>query len=516
MQFSTVFAIPRLDPLVDPAATVGDAHDGAWVISASLDRSQMGCILDGTVRVPASQVSRLDTLAAQLPSVPTIAVALRTPDGTPPLLDLWMTRWPDPQDNANGYPSTEIVHVDDPSDPDALTRLVSHDLLHDAKSIVIVLAHGGTLVTPASLAALHSRLPELRPILLATEPLSDELIEPLAAMAGAHVLITGPAHQPSRTEVTWHDVEIDLLPHHDVELAVHAERVEREGPRVRVRRPQALRATDDLRVDAIAMRAGQPAFTVALRARRTDLPLECTAFAIAHPLQATPPEPLHVERAVEANRIVVPQLEPLATTLPKDLWVDGAITFELAGEITRIRLLPSARISTPTMSIDLRVLRGAVYVQARSGDVLYDGVRLVGERKLEPYRTLTLDDVRASFVIAAAWPDEHPEVVIEGGIERYLSLLTIDGVAVELRRHARSDELWCNGIPLALHGTVCRASGDLPVDAADLSWLLLAARQQSIAGTSSVPLIFAEQHGLSARLTIDRDAARATYVVFET
>jgi hypothetical protein len=523
-QFAKVLAIPRIASLVDPTTAdgaTGVMHDGAWLLELALDHRAIGCILDGTVRASAEHARQLEALAYRLPSVPTIAVALPTPDGGPPPLDAWMTRWPDPQELALGEPAVEIVYIDDARDPDNLTRLCAHDELHAVEAILVVTTSAGTLVTPAALAALRTRMPELRPIVMSTEPLGDELALALAVCDGAYVRLHAHPLGVSRTDVVWTDVELELAPGRDVELVVHAHEVERRGTTHHVPRPRSLHATDVIRIDAMTVHVDEPVFSVHLRAARTDLPLSCGVLHVARRATAGMPTDTHVRGAAEAMRIVAPTCEPLETTAPHDRWVDGVIVFDIAGQVQRTRLVPAMRITTPTSAIELRVVRGDVWIRACAGNVFYDGRRLERspDQLVQPYRPVVIDDVRATIAVRAASPDEAPEVIIERDLLRYPRVLVIDDCAIELRRRDRNDELWCEGRPLTLAGTIAPLHDASVVehvrpDEADLSWLLHAARTAPLVGRSHAVLEIAEQHGISARLVFDLDAGELKFAVY--
>ncbi len=487
--FAKVLAIPRITTYVDRDSIVGEHHDATWIVEVALDDKPYACILDGTTRAQAQHAYWLEALAFRLPAVPTIAVALPTPDGGPPSLDAWMTRWPDPAEITAGYATVEIAYVDDARDPDNLTRLCARDELGGAASLLLVTTPASPLVTPAAIAVLHERLPELRPIVISAEPIGDALRSALADAGGAHVLLTGRAIDPPRSEPTWNDVALAIESATDVELSIDGAC----GSRIELPRAQVLRDHDTIRVDAIATHLDAPVFSVELRCERRDIPLACTALHVARRATAAAPIERHATAAAESSRIVAPTCEPLGGIAARDLWVEGAIAFEVGSSIQRVRLLPAMRIATPTAEVELRVVRGKIYVEPIKGDLLCDGVRLVGEMVLLPYRTLVIDDVRASVALLAAWPDEPFEVVIESDVERYPTIMTIDDTAIELRRRTRHDELWCRGRPLKIE----------PADTSDLSWLLHAARQQAIVAPSGVQLAITATQKLTVDLATD-------------
>ncbi|MEO8703299.1 MAG: hypothetical protein ABI867_24850 [Kofleriaceae bacterium] len=513
-QFAAVLGIPRIATYVDPAtipSASGLAHDGAWIVELAIDRRPIGCILDGTIRMTAVHARQLEALAFRLPQVPTVAVALPSRDAA---LDAWMTRWPDPQELVTGEPALELAHVDDARDPDNLTRLCAHDELRDIGQVLIVTSAARSPGTPAALAALRHRMPELRPIILSTEPLAAGVLAALAIGDAAYVhLGPGPLATP-RCEPTWTAVALAITPGREVALEVRADAVTHgEDGVIEVARPRPLHASDVVRLDAVTRDVDEPVFAVRARMVRTDLPLACTVFHVARRTAAGMPTAMQGALAEVAMRIVPPVCTPLAAVADRD--VDGVVVFDIAGQVQRVRLLPAMRVAGPTATLAIRVVRGEVHAQVLAGEVLYAGHRIEREVVVAPYQPVVLDGVRATFAVRAAWPDEQPEVIIEGELERYPRLLEIDGTPIELRRRARHDELWCEGRPLTIAGTLTVQSEveHLRATEIDLSWLLHAARAAPVVGRNGLPITIAEQHGIAAHVVVDLTASEVTVTV---
>ncbi|MEJ7599801.1 MAG: hypothetical protein WKG01_17985 [Kofleriaceae bacterium] len=286
--FAEALAMPAVATCVDPELARGRAggivHDASWVVELAIDRRPIGCILDGTRDVPDRDAARLELLGQLLPVVAPLA-ALRATDQVMPEAPVWMRAWQ----------GEHAVVVDSRHDADTLARLcVSCGLGDDPRpQVVLVVAGAATsLVSRRSLAALREHLPQVRPLVLSIAPPPADVLARLAASNGGYRLVERRDIQPA--PAVWRGITIEIDRARDVELAVHAEDVERMGDTWRVAgQPLAGDQTTELRVHAVTPHVDARVFAVHARGRRLDLPL---AFGVLHDAHRERARPLAIRR----------------------------------------------------------------------------------------------------------------------------------------------------------------------------------------------------------------------------
>ena len=263
-EFAEALAMPAVATYVDPELARGRAggivHDASWVVELAIDQRPIGCILDGTRDVPPRDAARLELLGQLLPVVSPLA-ALPAHDEIMPDAPVWMRAWQ----------GEHAVVVDSRHGADTLARLcVSCGLGDDPRpqAVLVVAGAATSLVSRTSLAALREHLPQIRPLVLSIAPLPADVLAGLAESDGGYLLVERRDIQAAPP--VWRGVTIEIDRARDVELAVHADDVERLGDTAG-RRPGARGGRHQrLRVHAVTRRSTR-ACSRPPRGRRLDL-----------------------------------------------------------------------------------------------------------------------------------------------------------------------------------------------------------------------------------------------------
>jgi hypothetical protein len=289
-EFADALAMPVVvtyaDAELSPGRTGTTVHDASWVVQLAIDRRPIGCILDGTRQASDRDAARLELLGQLLPAVSPLA-ALPAIDEIMPAAPVWMRAWRGEQ----------AVVVRSDHDVDTLARLcVSTGLGGDPspQAVLVVAAAASSLVSRASLAALRTHLPNVRPLVLSIEPLRADVLAGLAESDGGYLLVERRDVQEAPR--IWRGVTMEIDRARDVELAVNALDVERFGDTWRA--PCASLAIPhgitEVHVHGITPHVDARVFAVHARGRRLDLPL---AFGVLHDAHRTRARALRVREA---------------------------------------------------------------------------------------------------------------------------------------------------------------------------------------------------------------------------
>jgi hypothetical protein len=478
--------VPCVRTFVDPAPAQG-GHDGIWVLEATPANGLAVCLLDGTV--PFASEFPLHMMAAILLGVKPVTV-LAAANLVPSWLALWRSR---------------AIVIEDLRDRENLARLTAGLGLNveDAASVVIVAPQLGPLCSPAALETLRHRMPNVRPLVVTSEPLLAEHMAALASSGGAYVIVKDRAPVAYGDDEALFEVALEVIPGRDVQVSC----ARRSWP--------VLGEMVCARVDAVTPHLDEPVFVAHVHGVRRGRPHTIGVFHVARLQDARPPT-ADQYRCIEPASPRAPSCTALATTTQHDRWVKGEVVFQLPDREVREPLHPAMLITGTTARVELTVeyarvmmieATGNVRIDGRypywpqppeeddpgADDVLrpaYDGCRI----GIDDDMVFEIDDIVTRFVVRAASPRAVVDTVIEGEITSHPSLIVIDGVPIDARIDGGSWQLWCRGRRLRVTGRIeNKGFGSRVVllddpEAQDLRWLLAAAHRGPLAGHNREPI----------------------------